>query len=86
MVKFTCKELGLDCDFVTSGAARVDVMQAAMMHAITVHAEITTRFSMDESVAFLRALEAVVEPELIVMLPGLEAVHPIVLQTEDIPV
>jgi predicted small metal-binding protein len=58
--KFSCTDLGQNCDYKTSGESRVEVMQAAMLHAATRHGEITAKFSEEQSIAFLKALEAAV--------------------------
>jgi predicted small metal-binding protein len=63
MFKFACKDLGLKCDYTAIGENRVDVMRAAMKHAVTDHAEITTNFSEEQSWEHLEALEAAVQPE-----------------------
>jgi predicted small metal-binding protein len=61
MFKFECKDLGLDCYHSECGETRVEVMQAAMKHAITAHGRMTSSFSMEESVAFMQKLEAAVQ-------------------------
>ena len=63
MFKFACKDLGLNCDYTAIGENRIDVMQAAMKHAVTDHAETTTNFSEEQSWEYLKALESAVQPE-----------------------
>jgi len=60
MNKFVCKDLGLNCDYHATGENRVDVMQAAMKHAITEHAEMTLNFSLEQSCEYLQAMETAV--------------------------
>ncbi len=63
MFRFACKDLGLNCDYTASSEIRTEVMQAAMKHAITAHAEIMFNFSAEEACEYLKALEAAVKPE-----------------------
>jgi predicted small metal-binding protein len=62
MFKFACKDLGLYCDYTAICENRVDVMQAAMKHAVTDHAGITSKFSEEQSWDYLEALEVAVQP------------------------
>jgi predicted small metal-binding protein len=39
MYKFTCKDIGLDCKFETTGESVEEVKQKALTHAATVHAD-----------------------------------------------
>ena len=63
MFKFACKDLGLNCDYTAIGENKVDVMQAAMKHAVTDHAEITTNFREEQSWEYLTTLAGAVQPE-----------------------
>jgi predicted small metal-binding protein len=65
MIRFICKDLGFDCDFIATGENRTDIMQAAMLHAITEHGKTTSKFSMEQSVEYLFALEAAVKQEVV---------------------
>jgi predicted small metal-binding protein len=63
MMKLACKDLGLNCDYVARGESKSEVLQAAMKHAITEHADITKNFTMDQSFEFLIDLDCLVQPE-----------------------
>lgn len=40
MLKFACKEVGVDCSFIATGNTVEEVKQAAFAHAEVVHKEI----------------------------------------------
>jgi len=40
MLKFACKDIGVDCDFVARGETVEEVKEKAFAHAGVVHAEI----------------------------------------------
>jgi predicted small metal-binding protein len=63
MNKFACKDLDLNCDYHAIGENRVDVMQAAMKHTVTDHAEVTINYSLEQSCEYLQALEAAVRAD-----------------------
>lgn len=58
MKEFACKNLGIDCDFVVSGETKEEVLQKAMAHGGTVHADLMDGMSEEESEAFAQKLEA----------------------------
>jgi len=60
---FACKRLGLDCDFVATGATKEEVMQKAMEHGGTVHADLMVNMTPEQSAAFARKLEEAIYPE-----------------------
>ena len=58
MEKFACKNLGLDCNFETSGATKEETMQKAMAHGNVVHAELMKNMTEEQMKAFGQQLEA----------------------------
>ena len=58
MVKFACKDLGMDCNFVATGATREEVLQKAMAHGSVVHAEQMKNMSAEQMAKFGKQLEA----------------------------
>jgi predicted small metal-binding protein len=58
MEKFACKNLGIDCDFVVTGATKAEVLKHALEHGSTVHADMMKSMTKDQSAQFARKLEA----------------------------
>jgi len=56
METFACKSLGLDCDFVATGATKDEVMKKAMEHGGTVHAEMMKDMTPEQSAEFAKKL------------------------------
>ena len=64
MLKFACKDLGVPCDFVATGATVEEVKNAAFAHAGVVHAGMLKAMSDDEKAQMTKAVEASIKPEL----------------------
>jgi len=60
MESFACKSLGIDCDFVAKGATKQEVMQMAMEHGGTVHADMMKDMTPEASAQFAQQLEAAI--------------------------
>jgi predicted small metal-binding protein len=58
MMKFACKDLGIDCNFVATGATKEEVMKKAMDHGNVVHADLMKNMSKDQMAQFGKQLEA----------------------------
>ena len=61
MEKFACKNLGLDCDYVATGAAKEEVLKKAMAHGGTVHADLMKNMTKAQSAEFAKKLEASIQ-------------------------
>ncbi len=61
MEKFACKDLGIDCNFSTTGATRDEVKQTAMEHGGAVHGDLMRNMSPEQSAAFARQLDAAIK-------------------------
>ncbi len=61
MEKFACKNLGIDCDFVATGATKEEVLQKAMAHGGTVHADLMEGMTKEQSAQFAQKLEASIQ-------------------------
>jgi predicted small metal-binding protein len=57
MMKFACKDLGLDCNFSTSGDTKEEVMQKAMAHGNVAHAALMKDMTKDQMAKFGQQLE-----------------------------
>ena len=62
MEKFACKNLGLDCDFVATGATKEEVMKKAMEHGNVVHADMMKDMTEEQMAEFGQKLEASIQP------------------------
>jgi predicted small metal-binding protein len=62
MQKFACKDLGVNCNFTTTGATKEEVMKKAMEHGNAVHADLMKKMTPEESKAFAKQLEAAIKP------------------------
>ena len=62
MLKFACKDVGLECDFVATGATAEEVKEKAFAHAGVVHADILKTLDKDELAKLTTAVEANIKP------------------------
>ena len=63
MLKFACRDLGVECDFVATGATVEQVKDQAFTHAGVVHADMLQAMTEDEKAKMIQALEASIKPE-----------------------
>jgi len=61
MEDFACKRLGLDCDYVVTGATKEEVMKKAMEHGGTVHADLMKGMTEEQLAQFAQKLEAAIQ-------------------------
>jgi predicted small metal-binding protein len=61
METFACKDLGLDCNFSTTGATKEEVLKKAMEHGGAVHGDLMRNMTPDQSAAFARQLDAAIK-------------------------
>ena len=61
MEKFACKNLGIDCDFVTTGATKEEVLKKAMEHGGAVHADLMKDMTKEQMADFGKKLEASIQ-------------------------
>jgi predicted small metal-binding protein len=62
MLKFACKDLGVDCDFVATGTTAEEVKNAAFTHAGVIHADMLKAMSEEEKVQMTKSVEANIKP------------------------
>ena len=62
MLKFACKDVGLECYFVTTGATAEEVKQKAFAHAGVVHAGMLKNMNKDEMAKLTKTVEANIKP------------------------
>ena len=58
MMKFACKDVGMDCNFVATGATKEDVLQKAMAHGNTVHSAQMKNMTKEQMTQFGKQIEA----------------------------
>jgi predicted small metal-binding protein len=63
MLKFACKDVGVECDFVATGATTEEVKEKAFAHAGVVHADMLKAMNKDELAQMTKAVEANIKPE-----------------------
>jgi predicted small metal-binding protein len=62
MLKFACKDTGVDCDFVATGETVEEVKENAFAHAGVVHAEILKTMTKEQLDELTRTVEANIKP------------------------
>lgn len=62
MLKFACKDAGVDCDYVATGETVEAVKENAFAHAGVVHAEILKSMSQEQLAELTRVVEAKIQP------------------------
>ena len=62
MLKFACRDLGVDCDFVATGATADEVKEKAFAHAGVVHADMLKAMNQDELAQLTTAVEGAIKP------------------------
>jgi predicted small metal-binding protein len=62
MLKFACKDVGLDCDFVATGATAEEVKTKAFAHAGVVHADVLKAMNKDELAQLTKTVEEKIKP------------------------
>ena len=61
MEQFACKTLGLECDFVVTGATKEEVLAQVMAHGSTVHADLMAGMNEAQMDEFSKNLEAAIQ-------------------------
>jgi predicted small metal-binding protein len=62
MLKFACKDAGVECDFVATGNSIEEVKQAAFTHAEVVHKEILKSMTPEQLEELAKTVEAKIKP------------------------
>lgn len=62
MLKFACKDVGVECDFVATGATVEEVKEKAFAHAGVVHADIIKNLDKDGLAKLTAAVKASIKP------------------------
>lgn len=62
MLKFACKDAGVDCTFVVTGATVQEVKEKALAHAGVVHADMMKNMTKEQLDQMVKAVEANIKP------------------------
>lgn len=62
MLRFACKDAGVDCDFVATGETVEAVKENAFAHAGIVHAEILKSMNQEQLAELVGVVEAKIQP------------------------
>ncbi len=62
MLKFACKDVGMECDFVATGVTAKEVMEKALAHAGVAHADMLKAMSKEELAQMTKTVEANIKP------------------------
>lgn len=62
MLKFACKDAGVDCDFVATGETAEEVKEKAFAHAGVVHAELLKSMTAEQLEELTKTVEAKIQP------------------------
>lgn len=62
MLKFACKDVGVDCAFVASGNSVEEVKQAAFTHAQVVHKDLLQSMTQEQLDELAKTVESNTKP------------------------
>lgn len=62
MLKFACKDAGVECNFVATGNTVEEVKQAAFAHAGVVHKDILQSMTKEQLDELAKTVEARIQP------------------------
>jgi predicted small metal-binding protein len=63
MMKFECKDLGLDCDFVATAATKDEVKELAMVHAVEAHDDMLKNLTAEQVQEMNEKIEAAIKTD-----------------------
>ncbi len=61
MMSFACKDVGIQCGFVTTGATKDEVLRKAMQHGETAHADMMKKLTKEQAAKFAKDIEAAIK-------------------------
>lgn len=62
MVKYACRDLGVDCDFVTTAETREELTEAIFAHAGVVHKDMLATMTPEQLAELEQAVDAAIKP------------------------
>lgn len=62
MLKFACKDVGVECDFVATGETTEEVKEKAFAHAGVVHADLLKAMTEEQLADLTRTVETLIQP------------------------
>ena len=58
MKSFACKDVGIQCGFVTTGATKDEVLRKAIQHGETAHSDLMKKMTKEQAAKFAKDVEA----------------------------
>lgn len=62
MQEYACKNIGLECNYRTTGMTKEDAMKKALEHGMKAHGEMMSKMSKEESEQFTKKIENSLRP------------------------
>ncbi len=62
MQKFACRDLGLNCNYSTTGLTKEETVKKAQEHAMKAHADMMKGMTKEQSAQFVRQVENSIKP------------------------
>jgi predicted small metal-binding protein len=61
MMKFQCKDMGMNCDFTVTGNSKEEVLEKAKAHAGKAHSDVMKGLSREQMARMSQKLESVIK-------------------------
>ncbi len=62
MQEFACKNIGLECNYRTTGMTKEDTVKKALEHGMQAHADIMKNMTKEQSAEFMKKVENSLRP------------------------
>lgn len=62
MYRYACRDVGVDCDFITMAETAEEVKEAAFAHGGVVHREVLESMTQEQLAELERAVDAAIKP------------------------
>jgi predicted small metal-binding protein len=63
MMKFECKDLGTDCDYVATAGTKREVMDMASAHAVEIHGDMLKDLTEEQTDAINAKIESLIQED-----------------------
>jgi predicted small metal-binding protein len=61
MLSFACKDVGIQCGFVATGATKDEVLRKAMQHGETAHSDLMKKMTKEQAAKFAKDIDAAIK-------------------------
>jgi predicted small metal-binding protein len=62
MQKFACKDIGLNCNYTTTGLTKEETVKKALEHGMKAHADLMKSMNKEQTAQFTRQVENSIRP------------------------